>query len=117
MISIKQLLFLLFFIPAPSHPEEKTIEQLLNTHTQKDVTELKELIKKSSKRADSSKIIAHYQTILKNKWNILEADFDTALAYSPGGLFLKIIFQEFKKEHLKKPYNKKQVKKAFSEPL
>ncbi len=117
MISIKQLFFLLLFIPVTSHPKEKTIEQLLNKHIQKDVTELKEPIKKSSKRPDPEKIIAHYQTILKNKWNILEADFKTALSYSPGGLLFKIFFQELKKEITKKPFSKKQVKKEFSEPL
>lgn len=117
MISIKQLFFVLFLIPATNHAEEKTIEQLLNKRIAFDLSELKQLIKESSKRPDPEKIITHYQTILKKKWNILEADFDTALSYNPYGLLFKTLFQLFKKEILEKPFIERQIKKEFSEPL
>lgn len=117
MISIKQLFFVLFLILATNHAEEKTIELLLNERIAFNLSELQQLIKESSKRPDPEKIITHYQTILKNKWNILEADFDTALSYNPCGLLFKTFFQAFKKEILKKPFNERQVKKEFSQPL
>lgn len=117
MISIKQLFFVLFLIPATNHAEEKTIKQLLNERIAFDLSELQQLIQKSSKRADPSKIITHYQTILKNKWNILEADFDTALLYNPCGLLFKKFFQAFKKKMTQTPFNERQVKKEFSQPL